>query len=141
MLWLMDNNYLKFPSVLREKIENGEFVFPENTKYQYSPIFGFRGIERTVNDYTAVSRKDFLSYAELNVSRRGINKKDPHYFGVSLFVNKESVENALKFPRPDKKIAQGYVYAEDGPSELNLESGHICWWLYDNAEVKGFSIC
>lgn len=73
----MDNNYMKFPIVLRENIEKGEVVFPKNIQYEYSPILGFRGIERALNDFTAVSRKDFLSYAELNVSRRGIKKKTP----------------------------------------------------------------
>lgn len=134
-------NYLKFPSVLREKIESGEFVFPENTQCDYEPIIGFRAIEREANDFTGVSRLDFLSYAELNVCRRGINKKDPHYYGVSLFINKSSVENALKFPRPNKKIARGYVYAEAGPVEINYETAHICWWLYDSVEINGFTIC
>lgn len=135
-----DENYLKFPSVLREKIQKGEFKFPQSTRFSYQPIQAYRGIERDENDYAAVSNKDFMSYAEKNVCRRGINKKDPHYYGVSLFVNKESVENALKFPRPDKKIAVGKVYEETGPSEINEETGHVCWWLYDAVEIKGFSI-
>lgn len=136
-----DKNLLKFPSVLREKIASGEFVFPENTQYVYDSILGFRGIERAEGDFTPVTRRDFLSYAELNICRRGINKNDPHYYGVSLFANRASVENALKFPKPNKKLAQGRVYAEAGPAEVNLETEHICWWLYDKVEIKGFTIC
>ena len=138
---MKDNNLLKFPSVLRDKIESGEFIFPENAQYDYEPMVGFRGIERAENDFTPVTRDDFISYAELNVCRRGINRNDPHYYRVSLFVNRASVENALKFPRPNKKIAQGKVYAEAGPAEVNLETEHICWWLYDEVEINGFSIC
>lgn len=135
-----DKNYLKFPSVIREKICSGEFVFPENTKFAYEPILAYRGIGRSENDFSAVSRKDFMSYAERKISRRGIDRNDPHYYGVSLFLNRESVENALKFPRPDKKIAVGKVYAEAGPAEMNGVTGHVCWWLYENVEIKGFII-
>lgn len=138
---MKNTNLLKFPCVLRKKIENGEFVFPESTQYNYEPMVGFRGIERAGNDFTPVTRNDFLSYAELNVCRRGINRNDPHYYGVSLFINKSSVENALKFPKPNKKIAQGKVYEEAGPAEVNSETEHICWWLYDEIEIEGFSIC
>lgn len=73
-----DKNYLKFPSVIREKICSGELVLPEN---------------------------------------------------------------ALKFPRPNKKIAVGNIYAEAGPAEVNESTGHVCWWLYENIEIEGFSIC
>lgn len=137
----MDDNYLKFPSVMKEKICNGEIVFPDNICFVYEPITAYRGIQRKEDDFSAVSRADFKSYAEMNIRRRGVNTKDPHYFGVSLFLNKESVENALKFPRLDKKIAVGKVYSEAGPSELNGDTGHVCWWLYDNVEIEGFSIC
>ncbi len=136
-----DKNYLKFPSVIREKIDSGEFVFPENAYFEFEPMLAYRGIERSEDDFTAVSRMDFRSYAEMNICRRGINKKDPHYFGVSLFINRESVENALKFPRLNKKIAVGKVYAEAGPAEVNENTGHICWWLYENITIDGFSIC
>lgn len=136
-----DKNYLKFPSVIREKICSGELVFPENVCFEYEPILAYRGIERSENDFSAVSRKDFMSYAEMSICRRGINKKDPHYFGVSLFMTRKSVENALKFPRPNKKIAVGNIYAEAGPAEVNESTGHVCWWLYENIEIEGFSIC
>lgn len=126
---------------MREKILKGEFSFPDNTCFSYEPIQGYRGIQRRENDFTEVSRKDFMSYAEMNIRKRGIDINDPHYYGVSLFLNKESVENALKFPRTNKKIAVGQVYSEAGPSEVNEDTGHICWWLYDNIEIDGFSIC
>lgn len=136
-----DNNYLKFPSIIREKLYNGDFMFPEHTRFMYEPILAYRGIQRSEDDFTAVTRKDFESHAERKICRRGTDRKDPHYFGVSLFQNKESVENALKFPRANKKIAVGHVYAEAGPAEINETTGHVCWWLYDEVEIDRFSIC
>ena len=138
---MIDGNRLKFPSILEKKIDMGEFSFPDNTRFSYEPIQGFRGIQRNEDDWEAVTRKDFISYAEKNVRRRFIDRDDPHYYGVSLFLNRKSVENALKFPRTNMKIAVGEVYSEAGPSEVNEETGHICWWLYDNIEIEGFSIC
>lgn len=138
---IINDNYSKFPSVLKEKIINGEISFPENARFLYEPIQGFRCIKREPDNFDPVSKKDFLSYYEMNVSRKKINKNDPHYYGVSLFLNKECVENALKFPRVGKKIAVGKVYSEAGPSEVNEYTGHICWWIYDNVEIEGFSIC
>ena len=134
-------NYLKFPSVIYEKLCKGEISFPPDTRFDYEPIQSFRGITREINDFSAVTKKDFLSYAEMNVHRRGIDVNDPHYYGVSLFLNKESVENVLKFPRKNRKIAVGNVYPQAGPSEITEETGHICWWLYDNVEIEGFTIC
>ncbi|WP_347223798.1 hypothetical protein [Bacteroides congonensis] len=138
---MKDNNYLKFPSVIRDKLCNGEFAFPAHTQFAYDPILAYRGIRRDEDDFTAVSRKDFESHAERKIRRRGINQKDPHYFGVSLFLHKESLENALNLPRPNKKIAVGNVYAEAGPAEVNESTGHVCWWLYDKVDINGFSIC
>lgn len=136
-----DENYLKFPSVFREKVCNGEIIFPDKAYFVYEPILAYRGIQRKQDDVSAVTRADFLSYAEKNMCRRGINKKDPHYYGVSLFLNKASVENALKFPRADRKIAMGHVYSEAGPAEINDVTEHVCWWLYENVEINGFEIC
>lgn len=138
---MKDENFLKFPSVLREKVLNGEIIFPDKAYFVYEPILAYRGIIRQQDDVSAVTRADFVSYAEKNISRRGINKKDPHYYGVSLFLNKASVENALKFPRADRKIAIGHVYSEAGPAEINEATEHVCWWLYEHMEIRGFEIC
>lgn len=138
---MKDENYLKFPSILREKIGNGEIIFPESAYFVYEPVLAYRGIQRRQDDDSAVTRADFLSYAGKNICRRGISRNDSHYYGVSLFLNRVSVENALKFPRKDKKIAVGYVYSAAGPAEINEETEHVCWWLYENVEIKGFEIC
>ena len=138
---MTNENYLKFPSVLREMVCNGEIIFPNNAYFVYEPILAYRGIQRERDDVSAITRADFMSYAEKNIRRRCIDKKDPHYYGVSLFLNKASVENALKFPRVDRKIAVGHVYSEAGPAEVNEATEHVCWWLYENVKIQGFEIC
>ena len=136
-----DVNCNKFPCVLKEKMEQGEFVFPDDVCFDYEPFIAYRGIDRKEDDYNQIDRRDFKSYAELKVTRRGININDPHYYGVSLYLLKEQVENALKFPRNNKKIAVGTVYCEGGPVDLTEETGHVCWWLYENVNLSGFKIC
>jgi len=135
--------YLKFPAILREKLRNGEIVFPSATKYYFKPERAFRCIEREAEDFREVDRKDFRSYAELGRKKtRGqrIDTTDPAYYGVSLFRKREIVENKMKFPNPHKKIAEGFVVQEGGPQHTNEETEHICWWLYSEADLSGFHV-
>lgn len=44
----------------------------------------------------------------------------------------------MKFPNPHKKMAGGYVYSEGGPQET--KDDHVCWWLYEAADVSGFKL-
>jgi hypothetical protein len=44
----------------------------------------------------------------------------------------------MKFPNPNKKMAIGYVYKEGGPQDTKDQ--HVCWWLYEGADVSGFKI-
>lgn len=72
---------------------------------------------------------------------RGISvdfAKDPHYYGVSSFLKKEIVEQKMKFPNPKKKMAVGYVHSESGPQDTKDQ--HVCWWLYEDADVNGFKL-
>jgi hypothetical protein len=138
-------NYLKFPKELREKLQNGETHFSSRAQVHYEPITAFRGIRRKKEDLTPVTVMDFQSYAQMDIAagkfpRRGMNPNNIEYYGVSLFLTKESVENALKFPRKNKKIAVGNVYEEVGPSELCEATGHVSWWLYEGVDINGFSI-
>lgn len=135
-----DENYFKFPSIIREKAKRGEFSFPEGTLFVYEPFQAYRGVVRDDDDFKEVSRDDFLSYAELGKHVRGMNEDDPSYFSASLSLNKASVENALRFPRKGWKIAVGKVYKEVGPVKINCETEHVDLWLYDGVEVEGFSI-
>lgn len=106
----------------------------------------YRAIDREKEDYRAVSLEDFKSYFELKKTpknARGIKKdwsKDPHYYGVSSFLDKKIVEQKMKFPNPKKKMAVGNIYKEGGPQETNRQQQHICWWLFEDADVSGFKI-
>lgn len=136
-------NYMKFPSVLKDKLMKGEIEFPEGVKYKYAPIKAYRGISREKDDDSAVTNDDFKSHAARGIKKsRGvrIDETKAEYYGVSLFTEKKCVENALKFPNPHKKIAEGYVVQECGPELTNVVTSHVCWWLYEDALVKEFSI-
>lgn len=56
--------YLKFPCVLRAKLETEGFDFSKETEFEYEPIRAYRCIEREKNDNTQIDRNDFLSNIE-----------------------------------------------------------------------------
>lgn len=137
---------MKFPAVLRDKLQRGEIELPDSTMTDYEKILVYRAVERKKEDNHVVTREDFRSYFERNKipkNVRGIKKdfeKDPHYYGVSSFLKKEIVEQKMKFPNPNKKMAAGYVYPEGGPQNTNMKEQHVCWWLYEDADVSGFRL-
>lgn len=142
---IMDILVEKFPEVLCKKIKSREIILPEGTKYNYNKIYTYRAIARNEDDFTAVSRDDFKSYFELakkpKKMPRGVKIENrPDYYGVSTFLNKESVEQIMKFPNPNKKIAAGYVYCEGGPQYTNEEKQHVCWWLFEDADISGYKL-
>lgn len=135
---------MKFPVVLRNKLLNKEIELPDTTQFEYEKLFTYRALERSEDDYREVTLEDFKSYFELRkfpkVPRGVIGDitKDPHYYGASSFLKREIVEQKMKFPNPKKKLAAGYVYSEGGPQ--NTKDQHVCWWLYERADVSGFKI-
>ncbi|MCI8706912.1 MAG: hypothetical protein HFH44_09305 [Lachnospiraceae bacterium] len=104
----------------------------------------YRAVERKADDNRGITSDDFKSYFELNKRPkmpRGVKKdysKDPHFYGVSSFLKKEIVEQIMKFPNPNKKLAVGYVYKEGGSQDTNKGKQHVCWWLFEGADVSGF---
>lgn len=136
--------YMRFPAVLRDKLLNHELELPDTVKYNYDKLLAYRAVERKADDNREVTLNDFKSYFELGrkpKSPRGVKRditKDIHYYGVSCFLKKEIVEQKMKFPNPNKKMAEGYVYEEGGPQETKDE--HVCWWLYKDADVSGFKL-
>lgn len=138
--------YMKFPVILREKLINKEIEFPDTTKFEYEKIQTYRAVARNSDDNREVTLEDFKSYFELKKTPkvpRGMNKdwaSDPHYYGVSSFLKKEIVEQKMKFPNPKKKMVVGYVYSEGGPEDTNIKDQHVCWWLYEGADISGFKL-
>jgi hypothetical protein len=135
--------YNKFPSVLRKKLISGEIELPDTTMIDYEKLLTYRAVERKEEDNHEIDANDFKSYFELNKTPkkpRGASNlaSDPHYYGVSSFLKREIVEQKMKFPNPNKKMAIGYVYKEGGPQDTKDQ--HVCWWLYEGADVSGFKI-
>ncbi len=142
-----ENLCMKFPEVLKQKLLKREIELPDLVQIEYEPILTNRAVQRNEDDYSPITREDFKSYFELGKTPkkrpRGTSEdflSDPHYYGVSSFMNKELVEMKMKFPNPKKKMASGYVHMEGGPQETKLENGHVCWWLYKEADVSGFKL-
>lgn len=124
----------KFPSPLKEKLLSNEIEFPPETLYEYSKFPAFRGIVRNIDDTKPLCRDDMRSYAESGKKPRGVNENSASYYSVSLFLNKTMLEQALKFPRPHKKIAEVIVFQEGGPQSINTSTSHVDWWLYENVD-------
>ena len=138
--------YEKFPVILRDKLLKNEISFPNSTEFEYDRILVYRAVERKADDFHEITRADFRSYAELKKLPKKLPRgsvgfeKDPHYYGVSSFLDKKMVEQAMHFPNPNKKMATGYVYCEGGPQDTNMEKQHVCWWLYEDANVSDFKL-
>lgn len=134
----------KFPAVLRQRLINNELELPDTVEFEYAPIYAYRAVKREKGDYSKISRDDFKSYFELGKvpKIRGVGEleKNPNYYGVSLFLDKKIIEQQMKFPNPHKKMASGYVCQEGDPQETNKKTKHICWWLYDDADVTKFNL-
>lgn len=135
---------MKFPVIFRDKLSSGEIVLQEDVKFEYEPIQAFRCIKRKASDNTDVSRSDFKSNAELGRTNfKGKiehPERMPEYYGVSFYQKREVLDVRLGLPKKDRKVVKGYIQQEGGPQLQNRESSHVCWWLYENADVSGFSL-
>lgn len=134
--------YDKFPVILRGKLKNRLLRFPGNTKFVYEPIEAYRVVVRAKDDKHALDMEDMKSYYERGKRLPGvqvIDETDPLYYAVSLFESMEALKQSFNFPRPNKKMAHGYVYEEGGPC-LRGVTGHISWWLFENVDLRDFEI-
>ncbi len=133
--------YKKFPVFLKEKILDGTIIFPANIEYEYEPVMAYRGITRKAEDNSSVNKYDMKSYYEEGKKPRGVKKSEnePGLYAVSLYDNLNMFKQSFKFPRPNKKIAKGYIFQEGGP-KANDGVAHINWWLFENVDFSGFII-
>ncbi|MCM1304089.1 MAG: hypothetical protein NC305_11880 [Lachnospiraceae bacterium] len=135
---------MKFPVIFRNKLESGEIVLQDEVKFEYEPVWAFRCIDRKAADTTDVSRNDFRSNAELG--RTNFKGKIEHpellpeYYGVSFYRKREELDVRLGLPRKNRKVVEGYIRQEGGPQLQSGKTSHVCWWLYENADVSSFSI-
>lgn len=127
-----------FPAILREKMKKGEFTFPTNTEYVYSPITAYRCYFRNDGDDTLLNREDFRSHAELGRVLRGNGSSKPEYYGTSLFTSLGTLNNIQSLNKPEKRVAVGNINQESGPISRNELRCHVCWWLYEKADLSSF---
>lgn len=137
--------FLKFPTLLRDKLIKAELEFPSNMKEHYDQIKAYRCILRTKGVNQPVNRDDFRSNVEeYNITGKKKRswsenfENDINYYGVSLFTDKNVLNNIMKLPRPNAKICVGYVQDKSGVQAT--DKSHINWWLYDNADIGHFEI-
>lgn len=135
---------MKFPVIFRDKLRSGEIVLQDEVKFEYEPILAFRCITRKESDTTAVSRNDFQSNAELrrtNFKGKIAHPEQlPEYYGVSFYQKREELDVRLGLPKKNRKVVKGYIQQEGGPQLQSSKSSHVCWWLYENADVSNFSL-
>lgn len=134
---------MKFPVILRNKLVSKEMELYDNIEFCYEEICAYRCITRKNTDDLMVTRKDFMSNAEIGRKKiRGEGddlENIPEYYGVSLFTDKKQLELRLKLPKKNKKIIKGNIFCKGGPI-LRGKNTHICWWLYEDADVSNFKI-
>lgn len=56
-----------------------------------------------------------------------------------MFQNKAELKIRQRLPQRNRKIAKGSIFQKGGPI-LKGHNQHVCWWLYENADVSGFEI-
>lgn len=137
------NVLMKFPVIFQEKLINKEIELQDNVEFDYDDIYAYRCVTRKKEDNSVVTRDDFKSNAEKG--RRTIRgesgdlEKIPEYYGVSLYEDKSELMLRLKLPQKNRKIVKGNIHKEGGPIRKGNNT-HICWWLYEDADVSGFEI-
>lgn len=127
-----------FPTLLKERIRNGLFEFPEGTQDDYLPFEAYRVFFREDEDILPVNREDFRSFAELGIEVRGNGNKKPEYYGTSLFKSIKELNNIQSLNKPQKRIAKGLVFSLGGPIKENDFNQHVCWWLYEKVDLSSF---
>lgn len=130
---------LKFPCILRDKIQKGDFNFPDGTEFEYEQFRAYRVYFRGEGEKTSINREDFRSHAELGITFRGRDiSKDPKYYGTSLFCSRDELENVKALQKPEKRIANGIVFQEGGPFMPKEGSSHVTWWLFEEVDLLSF---
>lgn len=130
-----DEYYLRFPSVLKKAIKDYGIDFPKETQWEYSPQTAFRGFTREDGENTELRDEDFLSYAELGKKARGQkhSERDIEWYSCSCYARKAQLEVNLKLPRSKWRISRGIIRNNKGCICINKSTGHIHWWIYENA--------
>ena len=46
--------------------------------------------------------------------------------------------NIQSLNKPERKIARGTVHSDGGPICRREKDSHVCWWLFEDADVSSF---
>lgn len=132
---MINEYYLRFPSVLKEAIKKYNIDFPEKTQWDYDPQTAFRGFRREIDEDIHLQDRDFFSYAELGKKARGqkYSEKDIEWYSCSCYRSKSELEAGLNLPRAKWRISRGKIRNNKGCICINKSTGHIHWWIYENA--------
>lgn len=132
--------YGHFPSVLRNALEKGLVVFPDNLEKKFEPIEVYRGIRYKIGEKEKSMKEDFLSQMERNLP--GYDPTEIESYSCSCFEDKQELINAMHMPRKNKKIACGHICADYGPCVKEKESSHIHWYLFEGVDPSDdFEVC
>lgn len=130
---MIDTYFLRFPSYFKDAIEKYDMEFPKDTSWEYDPQIAFRGIVCKNGESRTVNDSDFLSYAELGRIPKGHDISEIEVHACSCFKTKKQLEVGFKLPRPDRRIIKGTIKDDKGWIHITSKSGHINWWIYENA--------
>ncbi|WP_286669917.1 hypothetical protein [Thomasclavelia cocleata] len=148
---IIDQNYEKFPAIIKEMLDSG-ISFPKGTRFFYDKFIAYRIVTRAEGDFSSpISDNDFKSYKELGKSikkKRIIGKNNDDIdetlnsdlYSVSFFLEKEELINYFSMPKPTKRMIQGFIHEESGPQYTN-KKGHVSWWLYKQRDISTFTYC
>lgn len=131
---------MKFPCVLRKVLEDKVVSFDADTEFKYEPFLGYRVVFRKdENDFSPISENDFRSQVELG-RIRGLDLSDIGAYSVSFNLDRLNLEFAFKFSlHPERKIIKGNIFQEGGPRRIDNKTQHVDWWIYEGADLSGFS--
>ncbi|HEM3602578.1 hypothetical protein [Streptococcus suis] len=126
---------MKFRDALQKAIDEKQVSLTnDGIEYKYDTLKVYRGVIK--NGTKDIIEKDFLSQIEKGVNLRG-RKIDIGVYSCSVFQKTEELEQALKFPKPNKYIIKCEMSSTEqnfGPIRKSQNNSHIDLWLYKEAE-------
>lgn len=88
---MADEYYLRFPSILKKALIEGNVSFDGNVRYEYPPIRAYRMIKRKNNDETSIQLSDFKSHVEREAEGERFSsrpdKNNIASYSCSLFID------------------------------------------------------
>lgn len=127
-----------FPAIIKQKIQDGSLIFPNDTMFEFHCFNAFRCYMRESNDKTPINRDDFRSQGEMKRRLRGNAINKPQYYGTSLFKDIIELKNIASLNTPNTHIAEGLVNQESGPIQIKQNNSHVCWWMIEKADISTF---